>query len=275
LWEIERLDIPVYLQRIGIDGTLPPTVETLQRLHRAHAATIPFENLDILLGRGISLDIDDLQDKLLRHRRGGYCYEHNLLFAALLERLGFDVMRLAARVQSASKPRTHMLLNVRIDGETWLADVGFGAALLEPIPLRNGVPAQQGGWIYRLDHRASGEWILRSLRPEGWADLYAFVDDPQLPIDYAVYNHYVSTHPKSPFTGKVVAIRTTPDVRFTLNDHEFTIGRPDGATERHHLDAGAFVATLRKRFGIDLTAAEATALLAHRESSGNAQQGTS
>src|SRR5699024_6440565 len=124
-----RLDIDAYLQRIGYDGPLEPTEATLYALHRAHASTIPFENLDILLGRGISLEMDDIQDKLVRRQRGGYCYEHNLLFSALLEHAGFEVRRLVSRLNpNQPGPASHMMLNVSVGNRTWLADVGFGAA---------------------------------------------------------------------------------------------------------------------------------------------------
>ncbi len=99
-WRSEQLDVDAYLERVGYDGDLKPTAETLRGLHRAHVAAIPFENLDIVLGRGISLEMDAMQDKLIRRDRGGYCYEHNLLFAALLERIGFAVSRLTARTWS-------------------------------------------------------------------------------------------------------------------------------------------------------------------------------
>jgi N-hydroxyarylamine O-acetyltransferase len=135
--------------------------------------------------------MEDMQNKLLRRPSGGYCYEHNLLFATLLERLGYRVRRLAARVQPDKPgPRTHMLLIVEADGEEWLADVGFGAALLEPIPFSDGAISHQGGWTYGLQRREGGVWLLRSWNPDGWSDLYAFTTEPQRPIDYVVYNHY-------------------------------------------------------------------------------------
>ena len=134
-WSIERLDLDAYLKRVSYDGSLDPTVETLQALHRAHLAAIPFENLDILLGRGISLELDAIQQKLVHNRRGGYCFEHNLLFSAALERIGFPVTRLAARVQPERPgPRTHVCLLVEAGGERWLADTGFGTTLLEAMP---------------------------------------------------------------------------------------------------------------------------------------------
>lgn len=252
-WDIERLDVDAYLARIGYDADLRPSADTLRSLHRAHAAAIPFENLGVVLGRGISLELDDVQDKLLRRDRGGYCYEHNLLFAALLERLGYRVRRLAARVQPEKPgPRTHMLLLVEADGEEWLADVGFGAALLEPIPFSDGAVSRQGGWTYGLERVEDGPWLLRSSDPNGWSDLYAFTLEPQRPIDYAVHNHYTSTHPDSPFVGQVVAIRTTPEVRHTLRGRELTVFHPGGSTDSRDLAVDELADVLRGTFGIDL-----------------------
>ena len=252
-WDIEWLDVDAYLTRVGYDGDLTPTADTLRALHRAHAATIPFENLDIVLGRTIPLDIASLQEKLLRHRRGGYCFEHNLLFAALLERIGFGVKRLAARVQPGKPgPRTHMLLIVEAEGAKWLADVGFGAALIEPIPFRDGAVSHQGGWTYGLDSRDDGTWLLRSSTPDGWVDLYAFTLEPQRPVDYVVHNHYTATHPDSPFVGQAVAIRTTPEVRHTLRGREISTSRPDGTSERRDLTDEDLPGVLRQTFGIAL-----------------------
>lgn len=215
-WETDRLDLDAYLERIAYRGALAGDAETLRGLHRAHATTIPFENLDIVLGRGIELDLESVQDKLVRRKRGGYCFEHNLLLAAVLERLGYAVTRLAARVQpSGAGVRTHMLLRVVAEGRAWLADVGFGASLLEPLPLEP-TTARQGGWSYRLEQADSGAWLLRSGKLEGWSEMYEFSLEPQRPIDYAVYNHYTATHPRSPFVGQVVAQRLEADVQHVL-----------------------------------------------------------
>lgn len=252
-WEIEKLDVDAYLARIGRTSTLTPTVEALQDLHRAHSDSIPFENLDIVLGRGISLDIERVQDKLIRNERGGYCFEHNLLFAALLERFGYRVRRLAARVQPGKPgPRTHMLLIVEAGGSEWLADVGFGAALLGPIPFSDGAISHQGGWRYGLERREDGVWFLRSGTQDGWSDLYAFTLEPQRPIDYVVHNHYTATHPDSPFVGNARVIRTTPDARHILRGRDLTITHPDETTGHRELAGDEPTDVLRDTFGIDL-----------------------
>lgn len=264
-WDIDRLDVAAYLDRIGYHGAWEPSSTVLATLHRAHATTIPFENLDVILGRGVSLDIEDIQDKLLRGRRGGYCFEHNLLFSALLERAGFSVRRLVARVEPDKPgPRTHMVLNVTAGGQEWLADVGFGAALLEPVPLVDGVTVRQGDWTHGVTREPDGSWRLRTLGAEGWSDLYAFSSDPQRPNDYVVYNHYTSTYPGSPFVNQVVAMRVTPTERFTLRNNDLSTTLPDGSTHRQELTDAGFLQALRETFGITVDSPDEVTLVAFR-----------
>ncbi len=207
----EGLDLEAYLLRIGYAGGLDPTIETLTALHRAHVLAIPFENLDILLGRPIRLDLASLQAKLIQGRRGGYCFEQNALFAAVLEHLGFDVTELAARVtmgEERATPRTHMILAVDIAGTRWLADVGFGGdTLLDPISFESAEPVHQGAWAFRLADGGDTR-ILWGLRADGWLDLYSFTLEPQLPVDYEVANHYTSTWSRSPFVTKIMGMRS-------------------------------------------------------------------
>src|ERR1700732_3402975 len=152
------IDLNAYLGRVGYTGDRRPTASMLRELHLAHATHIPFENLDILLGRPIQLDLESLQAKLVHGKRGGYCFEQNLLFAAALEGLGFSVTRLAARVRLGRAqllPRTHMLLKVDVDGGPWLADVGFGGeGLLLPVPMSPGDVSRQDCWTYRVSEDA-------------------------------------------------------------------------------------------------------------------------
>ncbi len=249
----EGLDLEAYLQRIGYSGGLEPTVETLTALHRAHVLSIPFENLDILLGRPIRLDLASLQAKLVRDRRGGYCFEQNALFAAVLEHLGFAVTGLAARVsmgEERTTPRTHMILAVDIAGTRWLADVGFGGdTLLDPIPFDDDGPVQQGAWAFRLADDGDVR-VLWGLRADGWLDLYSFTQEPQLPVDYEVANHYTSTWPRSPFVTKIIAQRSGLDERWMLIDDELRVERPDG-TERWTVASDAErLSTLDERFGL-------------------------
>src|SRR5688572_28214968 len=177
-----RFDLVTYLRRIGYPDAPRPDRATLEALHLAHATHIPFENLDILLGRPIRLDLDSLQEKLVRDARGGYCFEHNLLFAAALEAAGFHVTHLGGRVRYRTHrilPRTHMLLAVDAEGATWIADVGFGVwGLLAPLPLVSGLETQQFRWSFRAVEQA-GLWTVQSRQGGAWTDLYAFTLEPQ------------------------------------------------------------------------------------------------
>jgi N-hydroxyarylamine O-acetyltransferase len=254
------LDLPAYLARIGYTGELRPTAATMAVLHRRHAASIPFENLDVLAGKVPSLDLDSLQAKLVRGGRGGYCFEQNTLFAAVLEAVGFDVTHLAARVRyrtTAILPRTHMVLMVRADGADWLADVGFGGeGLLEPVPF-HAPESRQFAWTYRLVHEP-GQLVLQSRGPAGWADLYAFTREPQLPVDYELANYFVATHPSSPFTRTLTAQLPTPEARHILRDRDYTIDRGGAVTTRTLASDDELRAVLGEVFG--LTVAEETRL---------------
>ena len=208
-----KLDMNAYLARIGYSGELSPTLETLKDLQLAHSTSIPFENLDILLGRPISLDLDRLQAKLVAGRRGGYCFEHNTLFAAVLESLGFKVTRLAARVRFGAteiRPRSHMHLLVAIDGEPWLADAGFGrVGPLHPIRLNQTEAVHQSGTSYRIN-RDGGLFVLQALYGDISFDFYSFTLEPQEPVDFVVANHFTSTYPDSPFVHTLVVQAQEP-----------------------------------------------------------------
>ncbi len=251
------LDLDAYLGRIGYDGPVEPSREVLFGLHRQHATRVPFENLDVLLGRPVRLDLASLQAKLVSARRGGYCFEQDLLFSAVLREIGFPVTMLAARVRAGTTrllPRTHMTLLVTAGGREWLADVGFGAGgLLEPVPFGAGEEARHGAWSYRAV-RTAGAWVLQSRVTGDWADLYAFTLEPQEVVDYEVANHYVSTHPSSRFVKTLTAQRMTEERRITLRDRELLVD--DGTTAASSLVPGGdpLLDLLRETFGIELPA---------------------
>jgi N-hydroxyarylamine O-acetyltransferase len=251
------IDMKAYLARIGCTGRLDPSLATLQGLHLAHATSIVFENLDILLGREISLDIGALQSKLIASRRGGYCFEHNTLFAAVLELLGFQVTRLAARVRfgsTAIRPLSHMLLSVDLDGQPWLADVGFGGeGLLHPLPLSGTEASQQFGWTFRV-RSDGGVHVLQSLHTDGWFDLYAFTREPHYPIDYVVANHFTATHPHSPFLQSLVVQRQNCETRFTLRNRELSEESANRKNTRMLPDDDAVLSTLAEVFGLNFPA---------------------
>lgn len=255
MWGAEGLDLPAYLKRIGDDGALVPTVETLRRLHRRHVATFCFENLDAVLGRPIRLDLPSVADKLVGRRRGGYCHEQNLLFAAVLERLEFPVRRLLARVVSpdgSPRPRAHSCLVVDVAGRSCLADVGFGCeGLLEPIAIADGATARQGEWWYRVRSTRDG-WLLETEGGRGWIGLYSFAVADYHPPDFEMASYFLSTHPSSPFSRQVIVQHGTGEVRYALQGGELTVSRPDGTAQRRHLAQGEFSAVLRDVFRLRL-----------------------
>ncbi len=196
-----------YLERIGLDANARPG---LAELHRAHATTIPFENFDPYAGRPVSLRLADLEDKLVARRRGGYCFEHNLLLAGALDALDVGTVEpMLARVrlgpEGQPRPLNHLLLRVtEQDGSTWLADVGFGGGgLLDPVPFATDIETDQAGWRYRLVEDGP-ELVLQVFQDGGWTDMYGFVPEPAEPIDIEVHNWYTATHPESNFVTSVM-----------------------------------------------------------------------
>jgi N-hydroxyarylamine O-acetyltransferase len=246
------LDLNAYLRRIEYAGRLEPTLPVLEALHRAHTTHIPFENLDILLGRSIQLDLESLQAKLVTGCRGGYCFEHNLLFATVLQELGFSVVRLAARVNHGDRvlPRTHMMLIVDVDGSRWLADVGFGMeGLLAPVPFGTGEESRQSHWTYRVAERG-GLWTLQSLHGQEWIDLYDFTLEPQHQIDYEMANYFTSTHPSSRFVQTLTAQYTRPEVRMALRNRELIVDKGAGPSRRVLADDEELLDVLATTFGL-------------------------
>lgn len=250
----QSLDLDAYLCRIGYTGAQVPTLEVLDGLHLAHATHIPFESLDIQLGRPIRLDLESIEAKLVRSGRGGYCYEQNTLFAAVLERIGFRVTRLAARVRKGASrvlPRTHMLLNVDVAGSPWLADVGFGTGgLLKPVAMLPGQVARQFAWSFRLVEE-HGLLVLQSLAGGAWQDLYAFTLEPQYPVDFEMANHYVSTHPNSRFVQTLAVQRQTPTACYMLRNRELTIVTGDVVETTRIDDDESLLHVLAETFGLE------------------------
>jgi N-hydroxyarylamine O-acetyltransferase len=212
-------DLDAYVERLGLSGG-PGLVE----LHRAHVATIPFENLDPHRGVPVSLELEDIQRKLVGERRGGYCFEQNLLLKAALEALGAEVELLLARVRRGAppgtvRPRSHLVLRVHMGGASWHADVGFGGGtLLQPLPFGTGDVHEQSGWRFRVIAEGD-ELVLQTADDSDWADLYAFSPQPVPLVDLEVSNWFTSAHPNSPFvTGLLISAQTQDGTRTTLSD---------------------------------------------------------
>jgi arylamine N-acetyltransferase len=251
------LDLAAYLDRVGHQGSTDPTLDTLHALVAAHNRSIPFENLDPLLGVPVAdLGPGALTSKLVHRRRGGYCYEHNGLMGYVLEELGYGIERFAGRVVWMKEPdaplpaQTHHVLAVTVPGTEgrFLVDVGFGGQTpSSPLRLEAGPVQSTRHEPYRLV--AEGE--AAQVRGE-WQRLYVFTTRPQPRIDLEVGSWYVSTHPVSYFvTGLTVAL-VTDDERWNMRGRNLAIHR-NGHTERIRFDtAGQVLDTLAGRFGIDL-----------------------
>ncbi|NQV20635.1 MAG: arylamine N-acetyltransferase [Rhodospirillales bacterium] len=250
------LDLDAYMARIGYSGPRTPTAQVLRDLHTAQVFSIPFENLSIQMREPISLDIADMMAKMVHSGRGGYCFELNGLFSAVLEALGFQVDLLAARVRYGSPlvaARLHQLLLVTVGDQRWLADVGFGGnGIVAPIPFELNVEIQQYGETFRLKREDEGLYVLEALLPDGWLDLYAFTLEPLFPIDFEPANHYMSTSPVSPFCQTRIVAQPNPTGRTILVEHELKV-RDNGETTTAGIDTdAAYLSALRTHFGIDL-----------------------
>lgn len=257
----DAVDVAAYFDRIGYQGPAEPTVETVQALVASHNRSIPFENLDPVMGIPVAdLSAAALTDKLVHRRRGGYCYEQNGLMGYVLEELGFGVERLAGRVvwlnpDGPLPAQTHHVLSVTapdVDGRL-LVDVGFGGqTLTSPIRLEAGPVQQTRHEPYRIRERGDGYQLEAEVRGE-WQPLYMFTARPQPRIDLEVGSWYVSTHPDSFFVTGVTAALVTDDARWNLRGRNLAIHRA-GETEKIRFDTAAEVLdALTDRFGIDLT----------------------
>jgi N-hydroxyarylamine O-acetyltransferase len=224
-------DFDAYLRRIEFDGRATPTLETLSQLVERHAASIPFENIDVLAGRVPRLDLASLHDKFIRRRRGGYCFEQNGFFLAALRQIGFAAVGLEGRVRSGVPAevvtaRTHMAIRVTIDSEHYLADVGFGA-LAPTRPLRWVELEVQRDPVgdYRL-LKVDDDHLLQCQVREGWTDCYRLAPSLPHPIDYEMGNWFVATFPTAFLRQNLLVARSTSRGRLTLFNDTLTLRRP-------------------------------------------------
>jgi N-hydroxyarylamine O-acetyltransferase len=223
-----------YLARIGFRGTLERNLPTLSAMQAAHVDAIPFEGLDPLLRRPVKLDIASLEEKLVEGRRGGYCFEQNLLFKAALEAIGFNVTGLSGRVRWMSAPdsplgpREHITLRVDLPDGPYLVDVGFGVCVIDrPLQLKTDVEQKTPMGTYRLSE-SGGLFSLSARQPTGWRTMYVFDLAPQIPSDYELGNWYTSTSPLVPFTSMLVMERVSSDKRYKLVNRRLRIETRDG-----------------------------------------------
>jgi N-hydroxyarylamine O-acetyltransferase len=214
------MDLPSYLERIGYEGTLAPTLEMLRELHRRYMLTVPFENLDIHLGRTIVLDEAGFFTKIVTERRGGFCYELNGLFAAILRHLGYKVELLSGRVANESggfgQEFDHLVLLIKLDGKCWIADVGFGDSFIEPLEL-DSKEQSSGGMVYFIDRTPEGLLLLREENGT-WSEKYIFTLQPHRLEEFAGMCVYHQTSPNSTFPRARICSRATPQGRITLSE---------------------------------------------------------
>jgi N-hydroxyarylamine O-acetyltransferase len=268
------IDLDAYLARIGLG--LPPRadVDGLTVVQRQHRLSIPFENLDVRLGRGISLDPDHVFEKLVHRRRGGYCFEQNQLFLRGLTAIGFDARPLLARVWLLANevpPRTHTLNLVRIDGEDWIADAGFGGSYSPPMKLFDGSEAiGPDGAQFRLSLTDDHGWLLERrgdpratdgrTHDESWQAQYSFTLDNVAPVDLEMSNHWTSTRPNTRFTTLSVVSLVLPSGFASLTDTQYTRRNGDQHVEAAIESATAYRLRLNFVFGIVLDEVEVMGL---------------
>lgn len=249
-------NLALYLQRLGFDAPPAPTLETLCQLQLRHTGAFPFENLNTLSGQPVLIDLPSIEQKVLHDGRGGYCYELNNLFLALLQTLGFDARGISGRVvmgqpEGAWTARTHRLSLVTLDGVRYITDVGFGG-MVPTAPLMLDTRAEQftPHEPYRIEQHEDG-YTLRANVAGEWRAMYIFDLQRQEDIDYAVGNWYVSTHPESPFARQLMVARTGEGWRRTLNNGSFAIHRIGRETERRQVaDVDELMDLLRNEFDI-------------------------
>jgi N-hydroxyarylamine O-acetyltransferase len=249
------VDIAAYLRRIDYDGPLDLSEGTLRQLHRAHMNRVPFENLDIHLGRPIVLDESRILSKIVEHRRGGFCYELNGAFGALLRALGFDVEMLSAGVAREeggfSPPFDHMALLVKLK-QRWLADVGFGDSFREPLLVDYAGEQLQADGAYRIGRE--GEHLILERRDDRglWRPQYRFTLQPYGYGDFTEMCRYHQTSPDSHFTQRRTCSVATPNGRITLTGMRLIVTARGERRERTLMDEKEYAATLRQHFGVEL-----------------------
>jgi N-hydroxyarylamine O-acetyltransferase len=246
------VDVTTYLERINYRGSLSPSADTLRELQVAHLLNVPFENLSIHSHEPIVLNDEALFDKIVERRRGGFCYECNGLFAALLRTLGFEVTMLSAEVAKAaggfSEPFDHMTLLVKLE-ETWLVDVGFGDSFLEPLKVDVSTEQIQGPQSFRIiaqDHY----FVVQRQYTDKWKPEYRFTLQPYNYSDFEEMCRYHQTSPESHFTQKRICSLATTDGRITVSDMLLIVTSNDVREERKLESLKEYEELLRQRFGI-------------------------
>jgi N-hydroxyarylamine O-acetyltransferase len=260
-WQVDQLDLDAYLSRVGATAALPSR-QALDALHEAHVRGFTFDNIDVLLDAHPGVALDAVQEKFVGRGRGGYCFEHAVLFAAALERLGYAVERRLGRV--GGQARTHCVVLVTLDGERVLADPGFGMSVLRPIPLADGAEEDHGGWRYRLREVPLGAgraWTLERWRDEHWELMHTHDELPVQPLDVTVGHHYTSTFPTIHFRNMLMLTKHLDGRHVAVTHDTLTVRRPGEPTQHRALRDGE-LSDLLDELAVPLKADEREALLA-------------
>jgi N-hydroxyarylamine O-acetyltransferase len=256
----DRFDQNAWFERIGYSGPVAPTLELLNRLIFAHSHAISYETLDIMLGRPPKLDVTTLQEKMIAGKRGGYCFEQNMLFRAGLRSLGYQITSLQGRVVrgmaiDAPRPAIHMLLKVELPEGSYLADVGFGnlaptAALLLKPHIEQETPHEVMRFI-----DVAGELTLQARLKHGWEHIYRVIPHPRYDGEYEIANWYTGTHPDTPYQGNIIAAKPGPNrTRVTMYNARVTVRDADGHAEKRWLRSDdEYRDVLRGEFGLNMS----------------------
>jgi N-hydroxyarylamine O-acetyltransferase len=256
----ETFDQSAWLKRIGYAGPTTPTLETLNRLIFAHARTISYETLDIMLGRPPKLDIPTLQTKMITRGRGGYCFEQNMLFRAGLRSLGYRITSLQGRVVrgmaiDAPRPAIHMLLQVELPEGIYLADVGFGnLAPTSALQLEPRIEQETPHEVMRFID-VGGELTLQAQLKHGWEHIYRVIPYPRYDGEYDITNWYTGTHPETPYQGNIIVAKPGPNrTRVTMYNSRVTVRDADGRAEKRWLqNESEYHNVLRGEFGLNMS----------------------
>ncbi len=246
--------LAAYLRRIGFEGEARPDLATLRAVHRLHLLAIPYENLDVQLGRPVTIDPVDAYARIVEGGRGGWCYEMNGLLGWALGEIGFPVTRMAGGVHRATvgdqAVGNHLVLRVDLDEQGWLADVGFGDGPSEPWRIAAG-PISDAGFDFRLDQMTDGWWRLHN-HPRGGAPSFDFRNAPADEALLAARCAWLQTAPESSFVQNAVVQRLRPDGQAVLRGRTLKLLTPTDATERRLESAAEYVDVLAGVFALDL-----------------------
>ncbi len=249
-----RMNLQAYYERIGFEGEAKPDLATLTALHRAHLLTIPYENLDVQLGRPLTTDPAAAFDKIVTRRRGGWCYEMNGLFGAVLAEIGFKVTRMAGAAMRELMGDivigNHLVLLVEIDGEPWIADVGFGDGALDPFPL---APAALsfGGYPFRLEAMDEGWWRFHN-HEFGGAKSFDFQVEPADPELLSGRCEWLQYAPDSHFVLNAIVQRHRADEILQMRGRVLRRVTPAGVTQETIGSAEEWVEVLAREFDLDV-----------------------